>query len=187
MLLHVCCAPDATVAVERLRMAKIEPVLFFYNPNIEPEEEFHRRLQAVVKLSQLWDLKLVVLDKGKEEWQSSIADFVHLGERSKRCEECIRHRLIVTARFARDMGYETFATTLTTSPKKSAKLINSIGTELEKQFGVSYMSSDFKKKDGFLRSVQLSRDLGLYRQNYCGCLRSLREREEKDALRARQR
>jgi predicted adenine nucleotide alpha hydrolase (AANH) superfamily ATPase len=187
MLLHVCCAPDATVAVERLRTAKIEPIFFFYNPNIEPEEEFDRRLQAVVKLSQLWGLKLIVLDKGKEEWQRSIADFVHLGEGSKRCEECIKHRLIVTARFARDMGYGVFATTLTTSPKKNAKFINTIGAELEKQFGVLYMSSDFKKKDGFLRSVELSRDLGLYRQNYCGCLRSLHEREEKDALRACQR
>jgi len=186
MLLHVCCAPDATVAVERLRMARIEPVLFFYNPNIEPEEEFDRRLQAVMKLSRLWNLKLIVQEKGKEEWYRCVADFLHLGERSKRCEECIRHRLMVTAQFASDIGYNVFATTLTTSPKKDARLINSIGTELEGQFKISYMPSDFKKKDGFLRSVQLSKELGLYRQNYCGCLRSLQEREEKNALRSRQ-
>lgn len=182
MLLHVCCAPDATVAVERLRETGIEPVLFFYNPNIEPEEEYERRLQAVVKLCESWDLKLVVVKKGKEEWFRSIADFLHLGEKSRRCEECIKHRLVVTAQFARDKGFETFATTLTTSPRKDAKLINSLGGEIARQLGIFYMPSDFKKRNGFLRSVQLSRELGLYRQNYCGCLKSLQERMAKDAV-----
>lgn len=187
MLLHVCCAPDATTAVERLRASGIEPVLFFYNPNIEPREEFEKRLEAVKKLSELWNLKLLVVEKGEKEWYRAIESFVQLGEGSKRCEECIKHRLTVTAQFARDMGYKAFATTLTTSPKKNAKLINAMGTELAEKFKVSYVPSDFKKQNGFLRSVQLSKELGLYRQNYCGCLRSLAEREEKNALRTLQR
>lgn len=187
MLLHVCCAPDATVAVERLRSSGIEPTLFFYNPNIEPKEEFEKRLKEVIKLANLWDVKLIIAGGGEEDWFNSMKNFLQLPERSRRCEECVKHRLMVTAQFAHEKGYKAFVTTLTASPKKNARSINTMGAELATQLNISYLQSDFKKQNGFLRSVQLSRELGLYRQNYCGCLSSLKEREEKDALHNRQR
>ncbi|MCS7174455.1 epoxyqueuosine reductase QueH [Pseudothermotoga sp.] len=182
MLLHVCCAPDATIAVEKLRSIGIEPTLFFYNPNIEPKEELEKRMHETVKLSRLWNVKLIVVEGGEKDWYKSVSNFLHLTEGSKRCEECVKHRLLITAQFARERGYKVFTTTLTASPKKNAKLINTIGLEFAKRLNISYFQSDFKKQNGFLRSVQLSKELGLYRQNYCGCLKSLKERNERNAL-----
>ncbi|AEH51134.1 epoxyqueuosine reductase QueH [Pseudothermotoga thermarum] len=177
VLLHVCCAPDATVAVKRLRQSGLEPILYFYNPNIEPIEEYEKRLEATKLLAEAWGLELIEDRSGYDEWKDSIKGLENLGERSKRCEACIAHRLKKTALKALSLGVEFFCTTLTTSPKKDSKYINSLGKKLELEFGVKFLEADFKKQDGFKQSVELSKALGLYRQNYCGCIYSLKEKQ----------
>lgn len=175
ILLHVCCAPDATTAVERLREEGYEPILFFSNPNIQPEEEYKRRLEATMKLSNSWNLKLIVEESDKTLWQQQIKGFEDLPEGSLRCTKCIQFRLRSTAIYAKRNNFPIFSTTLTTSPKKNSKMILQIGESIAKEFEIEYLHRDFKKKDGFLRSVELSKELGLYRQNYCGCIYSLRD------------
>ncbi len=174
ILLHVCCAPDATTAVERLRQENYEPVLFFYNPNIQPQEEYLRRLEATKKLAELWKLRLIVDGSGEDLWREEIKGLEELKEGSIRCQKCIEFRLRRTAEYARANGFEIFSNTLTTSPKKNSQLILEIGTKAAHEFQIQYLHRDFKKKNGFLRSVQLSKELQLYRQNYCGCIYSLK-------------
>ncbi len=174
ILLHVCCAPDATTAVERLREEGYEPVLFFFNPNIQPQEEYDKRLEATVNLSKLWNLKLIVEKSGENLWKQQIKGLEGFPEGSLRCAKCIEFRLRSTAQYAEKNGFQIFSTTLTTSPRKNSNLILEIGENISKDYAVEYLHRDFKKKNGFLRSVQLSKELGLYRQNYCGCIYSLR-------------
>lgn len=176
ILLHVCCAPDATTAVERLREEGYEPILFFSNPNIEPQEEYLKRLEATVKLSNSWNLKLIVEEPDRISWQQQIKGLEDLPEGSIRCNKCIEFRLKSTAVHAKRNGFHVFSSTLTTSPKKNSKRILEIGESVAKEFKIEYLHRDFKKKNGFLRSVILSKELGLYRQNYCGCIYSLRNR-----------
>ncbi|MEJ5229996.1 MAG: epoxyqueuosine reductase QueH [Pseudothermotoga sp.] len=174
ILLHVCCAPDATTAVERLREENYEPVLFFYNPNIQPQEEYLKRLEATNRLAELWGMKLIIEASGENLWKEHVKGLEDLAEGSLRCLKCIEFRLRRTAEYARKNDFEIFSTTLTTSPKKNSQLILEIGTRIGRELQVQYLHRDFKKKNGFLRSVQLSKELQLYRQNYCGCIYSLR-------------
>ncbi|HEY8542254.1 MAG TPA: epoxyqueuosine reductase QueH [Pseudothermotoga sp.] len=175
ILLHVCCAPDATTAVERLHEEGYEPILFFFNPNIQPEEEYEKRLEATVKLANLWNLNLIVEKQDKILWEQQIKGLEDLPEGSFRCVKCIEYRLRSTAEYAKKNGFHIFSTTLTTSPKKNSKLILQIGETIAEELKIEYLHKDFKKKNGFLRSVELSKKLGLYRQNYCGCIYSLRK------------
>ncbi len=176
MLLHVCCAPDATTAVVRIKQNGLNPILYFYNPNIEPYEEYQKRVEAVSLLAKEWGLLVIVDESGYEEWKQSIIGLEKLGERSKRCEACIAHRLRKTAEKALSMNIKIFCTTLTTSPKKDAKYINSVGAVIARQLGLTFLETDFKKHDGFKQSIQYSKELGLYRQRYCGCIHSFEER-----------
>jgi len=174
VLLHVCCAPDATVAVERLHEEGYEPVLYFCNPNIQPESEYIKRQQATVQLSNLWNLHLILEEPDIDSWNKQIRGLESMPEGSLRCAKCIEFRLRLTAEYAKKNGFQIFSTTLTASPKKNAKLIFEIGENIAREYKIDYLHRDFKKKNGFSRSVELSRELGLYRQNYCGCIYSIR-------------
>ncbi|KUK20431.1 epoxyqueuosine reductase QueH [Pseudothermotoga lettingae] len=176
MILHVCCAPDATTAVERLRDEGYEPVLLFFNPNIQPDEEYLKRLEAVRTLSDILNLTLIVENLPVDLWKKEIEEFKDYGEGSIRCFKCIEYRLRFAAWYAKKNNFKAFSTTLTTSPKKNILWIHSIGKKLSKDFNIEYIRRDFRKKDGFKRSVELSKMFGLYRQNYCGCIYSLREK-----------
>jgi predicted adenine nucleotide alpha hydrolase (AANH) superfamily ATPase len=176
LLLQVCCAPDATVAVERLK-DKYDLTLFFYNPNIHPENEYRKRALETQRLAPKLDVECIVYDYDAELWFELTRGMEKEPEKGRRCEICFRMRLLKTAQFAKEHGYDIFATVLTVSPHKNADLINRIGNQVAESVGVPYMESNFKKKDGFKRSLELSRQYRLFRQDYCGCLHSQRDRE----------
>lgn len=174
ILLNVCCAPDATHTINALREAGFEPVTFFYNPNIHPEEEFMARFADMEKLAKdagVENIKDAAYDQ--QEWHNLCGPLKDEPERGKRCEVCFRMRLDKTAEKAKETGIGIFATTLTISPHKDTKLINRLGSEAAAKYGVKYYESDWKKKDGFKKSIELSKKHSLYRQDYCGCVYSI--------------
>ncbi len=174
LLVHLCCAPDAAHGVPELS-ARHRVAGFFFNPNIHPEEEARRRLGAARRLAALLPHPLLVGSGGQPEWEEATRGLAEEPERRARCEACIRVRLFRTAREAKAMGIPAFSTVLTVSPKKDAAMVNRVGREVAAETGVGFVEADLKKNDGFRRSVEASRRLGLYRQNYCGCRYSFRE------------
>jgi predicted adenine nucleotide alpha hydrolase (AANH) superfamily ATPase len=180
LLLHICCAPDATVAIERLS-PEYEVEAFFYDPNIHPKEEYDQRLAEMSKVAERNAIPLHEGAYDDSRWFDLASDLMDEPERGRRCEVCFRMRLESTAAFAREHGFQAFATILTVSPHKDANLVNRLGKEAGERFGIPYLPTDLKKKDGFKRSLKLSREFRLYRQDYCGCLPSLGERERQKA------
>ncbi|MBN1347851.1 epoxyqueuosine reductase QueH [candidate division KSB1 bacterium] len=176
LLLHVCCAPDATVVIERLR-DEYDITLFFYNPNIHPAEEYYLRLRELQQLADKLNLPCQPADYDCEDWFNWIKGLESDPEGGRRCEVCFHKRLEKTAQIAASEGFDMFATVLTVSPHKNAQLINLIGSQLGIKYQVPFLEANFKKKDGFKRSLELCRQFGLYRQDYCGCIFSRNERE----------
>lgn len=181
LLLHSCCAPCSSYVLEYLsRYFKI--TVFYYNPNIYPEEEFYKRRSEQERfISQLPaknPISFIGTDHMSEEFYKVVKGLEHIREGGERCFACYRLRLEESAIAARDMGADYFTTTLSISPMKNAQKLNEIGGELGEKYGVKYLFSDFKKRNGYKRSTELSREYGIYRQNYCGCVFSLRERNE---------
>lgn len=173
LLMHVCCAPDATVALERL--PRSERLLFWFaNPNIQPRDEYERRAEAFLQLMKKVSVEFAVCDDRQNEWMNQVRGLENEPEGGRRCEVCIAFRLKMSAEKAIAAGFDTFGTVLTTSPRKNADLVNSIGARVAQEHHLEYYPTNFKKKDGFKRSVEISRAMGLYRQNYCGCLFSIR-------------
>jgi hypothetical protein len=168
LLLHVCCGPDATAVIERLqphyRLAAV-----FYNPNIFPPEEYTKRLDTAAQVMRHYGIPLLETPYANALWEAGIAGLEREPERGERCRKCFEHNLEYTARRAQAEDYEFFSTTLTISPHKSSKLIFQIGQALAARFGVQFLAEDFKKKEGFKRSLEQSRELKLYRQADCGC------------------
>ena len=181
VLLHSCCGPCSSAVLEYITQY-FDVTLLWYNPNLYPKEEFDRRFRTQVELIE----KMGLADKVNilaEPWKSEdyyrrVKGLEDEQEGGKRCAECFRLRLLETARLAKHYGYDYFCTTLTLSRHKDAVLINTIGEEIAKAVGVSWLPSDFKKRNGENRSIELSEQYGLYRQLYCGCEFSLRKREE---------
>lgn len=183
ILLSVCCAPDATHAINTLRESGFEPVTYFYNPNIHPHDEYHKRAEDMKKLASdvsAENTENVLYDP--DRWFDLCAPYAGEPERGRRCEICFKMRLDGTAKKAKELGMEIFATTLTTSPHKDTKLINRLGEETAAKYGVKYYASDFKKKDGFKKSIELSKRHNLHRQDYCGCSYSLLERRNQKKI-----
>lgn len=172
LLLHSCCGPCSTACLELLT-PHFAVTVYFYNPNILPEEEFFRRLdtqkQVLDTAPFAKGVDLIVPDRDESAFWAAARGLENAPEGGARCTECFRLRLDRTARAARELGFDYFATTLTVSPHKNAPLINAIGEELGAQHGVLWLPTDFKKKEGYKRSTVLSRELGLYRQDWCGC------------------
>ena len=182
LLLHACCAPCSSYVLEYLSQY-FEIALFFYNPNIAPEQEYRCRLAELKRLvaQMLPDSGITVLE-GKydpERFYEIARGLEGEKEGGARCEKCYRLRLEESARMALELGFEYFTTTLSISPLKNARWLNSIGEELAPIYQTKYLTSDFKKREGYKRSIQLSAQYGLYRQDYCGCAYSKAEREEK--------
>jgi epoxyqueuosine reductase len=173
LLLHICCGPDAAYGVfalaERYRVAG-----WFFNPNIHPPEEYGRRLEAVRRLRDRLPFPLEVADGGEEEWEEAVRGLAEEPEGGRRCEICIRLRLRGAVAEAKRRGIPNVSTVLTVSPKKNAAMVNRIGREEADGAGLFFLEADLKKGDGFRRSVEISKRIGLYRQNYCGCRFSLR-------------
>jgi len=177
LLLHACCAP-CTIHVYQLLRKKYSLTVFYYNPNIAPLSEYRRRHNEIISLSQKNDIKLLTGDYEIRNWTSRVKKYRFLGEKSERCRECFRFRLEETFKAAARMKIEFVATTLSISPHKDSNAINRIGKELGKKFEISFYEADFKKNDGYKKSVHLSREHGFYRQNYCGCIYSKMERDK---------
>lgn len=180
LLLHSCCAPCSSYTIEYLSQYFSITVLY-YNPNISEQAEYEKRKSEQIRLINSMPVKNKVrflacgYDSG--EFFDIAKGYEDCREGGERCFRCYRLRLEKTARTARDNGFDYFCTTLSISPLKNAQKINQIGHETEKKYGVAWLPSDFKKREGYKRSIELSKVFDLYRQNYCGCIYSKRERE----------
>ena len=175
MLLHSCCGPCSTSVIEKLK-DEYYLTIFYYNPNIYPETEYQHRLAEQRRYVLDAGLDVVVIDGTYDDSHLFLDGCVGLEnekEGGARCSMCFAFRLNKVARYAKEHGFDIFATTLTVSPHKNANVINNIGLELSKKLNIEYLVADFKKKDGYLNSIKLSKQFGLYRQRYCGCKYSL--------------
>lgn len=183
LVLHSCCAPCSSYALECLSEYFSINVVY-YNPNISSRQEYDLRLSEQKRLvSELPLNNFVSVTEGNydpREFYAVSKGLEHCPERGERCLRCYRLRLENAAQEALRTGADFFATTLTLSPLKNAEAINSIGEELSEKYGVKYLCTDFKKRNGYKRSIELSREYGLYRQNFCGCVYSKRDSEERN-------
>ena len=175
LLLHSCCAPCSSYVLEYLSQFFNITVLY-YNPNISPKDEYLYRLQEekrfISEMKFKNPVKILDCDYNADEFFTVAKGLEKEPEGGKRCEKCFDLRLDFTAKTAKENKFDYFATTLTISPLKNANLINQIGESLAEKYNVKYLSSDFKKKEGYKRSITLSKEYNLYRQNYCGCIYS---------------
>lgn len=183
ILLHICCAPCSTHAIEALRSDGWEVGGYFYNPNIFPVAEYTEREAEAARYCMENGVELITGEYDADEWEERVGPLAHLGEGSKRCTECFAMRFERCARAASGNGYNAFTTTLSISPHKNSRDIFRMGEKAADDAGIPFMKYDFKKKDGFRRSVILSREHRLYRQDYCGCRYSLEEKTERDRKR----
>lgn len=171
LLVHVCCAPDALFVFGVLKDG-YEVTGFFSNSNIHPREEYDLRIDEARKVARLSGVPLIEDDYDPEGWIALTAKFKEEPEKGRRCDVCYAARLARTAGRAAREGFDAFATVMSLSPWKKAAVMNRIGRQFAARHGIAFLESDFKKKDGFKKSVDLSRAHGLYRQDYCGCVYS---------------
>ena len=185
LLLHVCCGPCSSAVLEALT-DHFELTLLWYNPNIYPEAEFDLRRETLLKLLRDMGLaervQVLVLPHRADEYYARVRGLEDEPEGGKRCTECFRLRLEETARLAKSRGFAYFCTTLTLSRHKDAVRINALGEEIARAAGVKWLPSDFKKRNGENRSLELCEKYGVYRQLYCGCEFSLKKRVENAPL-----
>lgn len=188
LFLHSCCAPCSSYVLEYLRCF-FRITVFYYNPNITEEDEYLKRVAEQKKLiaefnrqarsgeaPDAYPIEVVEGDYERQLFFEKVKGMEHCKEGGERCFVCYEMRLLATVTAAKAAGADYFSTTLTISPLKNAVKLNDIGERLSKEYGVAFLPSDFKKKDGYKRSIELSREYGLYRQDYCGCVYSKKER-----------
>ena len=177
LLLHSCCAPCSSYVIEYLTKY-FDITIFYYNPNISPYDEYLKRkdeqIRLIKEINNVNKLDIAYCDYDNDAYEDKIKGLECEPERGNRCTVCFKMRLGKTAEEAIEKNYDYFGTTLTVSPYKDAKLINEIGLELGKKLNIKYLVSDFKKKDGYKKSIELSKKYNLYRQDYCGCKYSKR-------------
>ena len=181
LLLHACCGPCSSYVLEYLSKY-FNITILYYNPNISDAFEYQKRLQEIKKFVKKIKTKYpITVLEGRyqpKEFFDAVRGYESLKEGSERCFRCYHLRLLETARLAFEKSYDYFGTTLSISPYKNSQVLNEIGKNLEKEYQVSYLYADFKKKNGYQRSIELSKEYGLYRQDYCGCIYSKQEREK---------
>ena len=169
ILLHACCAICSGYPITLLKELGYVPVVYFCNPNLDTQEEFDRRLLAQKTVCSHFNVELVVENYNPSEYLEYIRGYEAEPEKGARCDKCIELRMIKTAQKAKDLRINTFATSLIISPHKNVEKIFSICKNLANEYGIDYLDINFRKKDGFLKTNQISKDLNLYRQIYCGC------------------
>ncbi|MCI8460034.1 MAG: epoxyqueuosine reductase QueH [Bacilli bacterium] len=177
LLLHACCAPCSSAVLERIAN-HFKVAIFYYNPNITEEAEYNKRIAEIRKFISMFETKYeITLIEGNyepEKFLTMARGLENEPERGNRCYKCYELRLEESAKVAEKLGYEYFCTTLTLSPHKNSNWLNEIGEKLDKKYKSTYLYSDFKKKNGYKRSIELSKEYNLYRQDYCGCIYSKR-------------
>jgi predicted adenine nucleotide alpha hydrolase (AANH) superfamily ATPase len=183
LLIHSCCAPCSSYVLEYLSQY-FEVTIFYFNPNIYPEKEYIRRVEEQDQLIQAMPLASKVQflqgEYQPREYYQAIKGLEEEPEGGDRCYVCYELRLREAAQLAKEGGYDYFTTTLSISPHKKSEKLNEIGNKLAAECGVAYLPSDFKKKNGYKRSIELSKEYNLYRQDYCGCIFSMREQPKRD-------
>ena len=181
LLLHSCCAPCSSYVLEYLSQY-FEITVFYYNPNIYPEEEYRKRVaeqqKFIEKLPVKHPISFMAGPYDKERFYEMASGLEHVKEGGARCMKCYELRLREAAKIAKNAGFDYFTTTLSISPLKKAERLNEIGQRLGEEYEVEYLLSDFKKKNGYKRSIELSKIYGLYRQDYCGCEFSMENRDK---------
>ena len=184
LLLHACCAPCSSAVLEKLT-AHFKITVLFYNPNIYPEAEYQKREAELKRLISEMpctkEVALVDLPYVPEEFFTAVRGLEQIPEGGERCFVCYEMRLREAAEMAKQLKLDYFTTTLSISPLKNAEKLNEIGERLAAEYGIPYLNSDFKKRGGYQRSIELSHEYGLYRQDYCGCVFSRRERDARVA------
>ena len=187
LLLHSCCAPCSSYVLEYLS-SYFKITVLYYNPNIYPESEYSKRIieqQTLIgEMDTKYPVQFIAGGYDKEKFYEMAKGLEKVKKGGVRCFKCYELRLRETAEIAKEGGYDYFTTTLSISPLKNAAKLNEIGLKLAEEYGVSYLTSDFKKKNGYKRSVELSAQYGLYRQDYCGCEFSMRQRLEEQRAKA---
>lgn len=181
LLLHSCCAPCSSYTLEYLSRY-FDITVYYFNPNISPKQEFDKRFEEQKRLISQMPFKnsvtLVEGDYNYDDFLEIAKGLENVPEGGERCFRCYKMRLESTARFAKEQGFDYFCTTLSISPLKNSQKINELGFEIEEKYGVKWLPSDFKKREGYKRSIQLSREYSLYRQNFCGCVFSKNQQGE---------
>ena len=181
VLLHSCCAPCSSAVIERLNKY-FDITILYYNPNIEPYEEYLKRkeeeIRFIKEFKTINKLDIIDCDYDNDKYHDLVKGLEDILEGGIRCHKCYNLRLEYTAKLAKELGYDYFATTLTVSPYKNSQVLNEIGKILEDKYNIKYLYSDFKKKNGYKRSIELSKEYNLYRQDYCGCIYSIRKNIE---------
>lgn len=176
ILLHACCAPCFTFPAEKMRLIEEHSTGFtgfFYNPNIQPHEEYKRRKQEFTDFCQLIGREFLIEEDNSQVWLNAVSrveGFEQEKEKGARCEACFRMRLEKTAKYAKNKGFKGFCTVLTLSPHKDSTVINKIGKETAEKYGIYFLEENFKKENGFLKALEISQKHNLYRQSYCGCV-----------------
>ena len=180
LLLHTCCAPCSSAVIEYLS-DYFNITVYYYNPNISPVEEYEKRKNEQIRFLKEFKSKnkldIIDADYDNDKFIEISQGLEDQPEGGIRCHKCYNLRLEKTALKAKKLNYDYFGTTLTVSPYKNSQVLNEIGKELEEKYGIKYLYSDFKKKEGYKRSIELSKQYNLYRQNYCGCIYSKKARE----------
>lgn len=174
LTLHLCCAPCSSHVIGLLE-EHFDLLLYFYDPNIQPKSEYERRRDESRRFADKKGISFVEGPYDVENWNSLVRGYEDSPERGERCRLCYEMRMSEAARFARENNSGYFTTVLSISPHKDVVRINEIGFAMQERFGVKYLPADFKKKEGFKKSINLSRENGFYRQDYCGCLYSKRD------------
>jgi len=164
LLLHCCCAPCSSAVLERINKY-FDITLLYFNPNIYPESEYYKRKDEFNKLG----VKVVDLGYNHDEFLQIVNGLEREKEGGARCRVCIAYRMDSAFKFACENNYDIVTSTLSISPHKDADYINLLGENLEHKYGIKYLHADFKKESGYLRSIEICRQLGIYRQDYCGC------------------
>ncbi len=180
LLLHSCCAPCSSYVLEYLA-EHMEITVYYYNPNIYPEAEYAKRVaeqqQLIARLETKYPVRFISGNYDPGEFYEYVRGLEHIPEGGERCFRCYELRLTQAAAIASEKGFDYFTTTLSISPMKNAEKLNEIGERIGEKYGVRYLPSDFKKRNGYKRSIELSKEYGLYRQDYCGCKFSYRREE----------
>ena len=183
LLLHACCAPCSSACLEYL-YKHFKITVFYYNPNISPKEEFDKRLneekRLVAEMLPNSEIEVIQGEYNYNDFLETAKGLEDVPEGGERCFKCYRLRLEKTARLAGETNFDYFCTTLSISPLKNSQKINEIGLEIAEKYGVKWLPSDFKKKEGYKRSIELSKQYSLYRQNFCGCVFSEKEENENE-------
>ena len=187
LLLHSCCAPCSSFVIEYLS-TYFEMEVYFFNPNIHPEKEYLRRLDEQIRMVEEMGLTYQVIgpEHQSELFYQAVKGCERLGEGSERCVRCFDLRLEKAAEYASTNGFDYFTTSLTISPMKNAAKLNELGEAAGLKYGVKFLNSDFKKNNGYKRSIELSKQYDLYRQHYCGCAFSIKEQQEREARKREQ-